>query len=121
MTSKAQRSEHIISWALAAFVIAFDQITKQLAVSRLADGAVDVVWTLKFRLTFNSGMAFGAGSSFGPVIAIGAFVVVLFLAKSVPTASSDQSTSDWGSCRRRKWKSARPVVPIPWVSSWIGR
>lgn len=83
MTLKAQRSEQLISWALAALIIVFDQITKQLAVSRLADGAVDIAWTLKFRLTFNSGMAFGAGSSFGPIIAIGAFVVVMFLAKSL--------------------------------------
>ncbi|MEC7174598.1 MAG: signal peptidase II, partial [Actinomycetota bacterium] len=52
-------------------------------VSRLSDGAVDVVWTLKFRLTYNTGMAFGAGSSIGPVIAVGAFLIVLVLARSV--------------------------------------
>lgn len=83
MTSKAQYPKQLLAWVLAAFVVVLDQITKQLAVSRLADGAVDVIWTLRFRLTYNSGMAFGAGSSLGPLIAIGAFVVVMFLAKSI--------------------------------------
>ena len=83
MTLQTWRPKHVLAWGLAVFVIAFDQVTKQLAVERLADGSVDVFWTLKFRLTFNSGMAFGAGSSLGPVIAIGAFVIVMFLAKSV--------------------------------------
>jgi len=83
MTSKAQYPKRLLAWVLAAFVVVLDQITKQLAVSRLADGAVDVIWTLRFRLTYNSGMAFGAGSSLGPLIAIGAFVVVMFLAKSI--------------------------------------
>lgn len=83
MTSKARYPKQLLAWVLAAFVVVFDQITKQLAVSRLADGAVDVIWTLRFRLTYNSGMAFGAGSSLGPLIAIGAFVVVMFLAKSI--------------------------------------
>ena len=83
MTLQTQHPKRLLAWALAAFVIALDQATKQLAVARLTDGAVDVVWTLKFRLTFNSGMAFGAGASLGPLIAIGAFVIVIFLAKSV--------------------------------------
>ena len=83
MTIRAQLPKHALAWVIAAFVIALDQVTKQLAVHRLDDGAVDIVWTLKFRLTYNSGMAFGAGSSLGPVIAIGAFVIVLFLARSV--------------------------------------
>ncbi len=83
MTSKAQYPKQLLAWVLAACVVVLDQVTKQLAVSRLADGAVDVIWTLRFRLTYNSGMAFGAGSSLGPLIAIGAFVIVMFLAKSI--------------------------------------
>ncbi|HBU76437.1 MAG TPA: signal peptidase II [Acidimicrobiaceae bacterium] len=83
MTDSARRPELLVAWILAAAVTAVDQLTKSLAVIRLSDGAVDVVWTLKFRLTYNTGMAFGAGSSLGPVIAVGAFVIVMALARSV--------------------------------------
>lgn len=83
MTDSARRPELLVAWILAAAVTAVDQLTKSLAVIRLSDGAVDVVWTLKFRLTYNTGMAFGAGSSIGPVIAVGAFVIVMVLARSV--------------------------------------
>ena len=85
MTKSVRRPELLVAWVLAAAVTAVDQLTKLLAVSRLSDGAVDVVWTLKLRLHFNTGMAFGAGSgaSIGPVIAVGAFLIVLVLARSV--------------------------------------
>ena len=59
MTKSVRRPELLVAWVLAAAVTAVDQLTKLLAVSRLSDGAVDVVWTLKLRLHFNTGMAFG--------------------------------------------------------------
>ncbi len=47
--------------AVVAVVVAADQITKSWAVDRLADGNVDVFWTLRFNLGLNSGMAFSQG------------------------------------------------------------
>ena len=57
--------------AVAAVVVAVDQATKWLALDRLAGGReVDLVWTLRLRLVFNRGGAFGLGSRFAPVIAL---------------------------------------------------
>jgi signal peptidase II len=81
-------------WIAAVGVIALDQITKELALSRLADGPVDVVGTLTFRLTFNSGMAFGAGAGWGPLIGGLAIAVIVYLVRTVrrhepgPTAAA---------------------------------
>lgn len=70
-----------VSIAIAAAVIAVDQLTKHWALSALADGrTIDLVWTLRFRLVFNSGMAFSQGEGLGPligVVAIGIVVVLL--------------------------------------------
>lgn len=57
-----------------------DQLTKWWALAAL-DGArnIDVVWTLRLRLVFNRGAAFGLGSRFAPLIAILAVVVVVVL------------------------------------------
>ena len=70
-------------WIAAVTLIAFDQITKQLALSRLADGPFDIVGSLRFRLTFNSGMAFGAGAGWGPLIGGIAIVVVGYLIRTI--------------------------------------
>ena len=67
--------------AVAAAVIVLDQVTKQWALWALDTGPIDLVWTLRFRLTFNSGMAFGAGSGIGPIIGIAALVVVAVLVR----------------------------------------
>jgi signal peptidase II len=63
---------------VVAVVIALDQLTKHWAVSELNEGRIiDVVWTLRFALGFNSGFAFSQGQGLGPLIglvAVGAFV-----------------------------------------------
>jgi signal peptidase II len=41
------------------------------------------VWTLRFNLTFNSGMAFSRGQGLGPIIGVLAFVVVIVLVGSL--------------------------------------
>lgn len=55
---------------IGAAVVAVDQLTKWWAVSELADGPIDVVWTLRFFLHFNTGAAFSTGEGFGPVLGI---------------------------------------------------
>lgn len=70
----------------AAVVVTCDQITKHWAVSHLDDGHVDhVIWTLQFNLSFNSGMAFGRGRGWGPVIGVIAMIVVIMLVLSIRT------------------------------------
>ena len=61
----------------------FDQASKQWALWALADGPIDVVWTLRFNLLFNTGMAFGQGQGFGPIIGVVALVVVVALLVSL--------------------------------------
>ena len=44
---------------VAALLVFFDQWSKSWAVNALDDGrTIDVVWTLRFALGFNSGIAF---------------------------------------------------------------
>ncbi len=71
----------------AAAVLVVDQLSKGWALDRLADGSViDVVWTLRFKLAFNTGMAFSRGSGSGPIIglvALGIVAVLLVIARRV--------------------------------------
>lgn len=70
--------------AIMLAVVGFDQITKHWAVSHLNDGHVDhIVWTLQFNLSFNTGMAFGRGKGWGPVIGVVAMLVVVALILTV--------------------------------------
>lgn len=48
--------------ATAGIVVALDQLTKQLALTGLADGTIDLVGSLRLNLTFNDGAAFSIGS-----------------------------------------------------------
>jgi len=70
-------------WIAVAVVVVADQVTKELALSRLADGPFDVIGSLRFRLTFNSGMAFGAGSGWGPLIGGLAVAVIAYLVRMI--------------------------------------
>ena len=57
-------------------VVCLDQITKAWAVAALDDQIIDLVWTLRLRLVYNTGFAFSTGSGLGPVLAIVAIVIV---------------------------------------------
>jgi signal peptidase II len=74
---------------IAAVVVILDQLTKHWAVNELADdNVIDVVWTLRFNLAFNSGMAFGRGTGFGPLIAVVATGVIVWLLLSLRSEGS---------------------------------
>lgn len=61
---------------LAVVWIAIDQTTKAWAYDTLADGnSIDIFWTLRLRLAFNTGSAFSLGAGSGPFMGIGALVV----------------------------------------------
>jgi signal peptidase II len=72
-----------LSAAIAVLIVVLDQLTKRWALSGLTGREPrHVIWTLQFNLTRNSGMAFSKAQGIGPVIGVGALLVVLWLAWS---------------------------------------
>ena len=68
-------------WALtvgvAAVVVALDQLTKWWAMETLDTRTIELPWTLRLNLVFNRGAAFGLGSKYAPLVALGAVCVVV--------------------------------------------
>jgi signal peptidase II len=76
---------------IVAVVIA-DQATKNWALNSLSDGrTIDLVWTLRFNLVFNSGMAFSQGQGLGRLIGLLAIGVAVWLWLSLKKASTNLS------------------------------
>ncbi len=62
----------------AVVVLAADQLTKWWALEALDDGhIIDIVWTLRLRLVFNTGAAFGRFQGLGPLLGIIAVAVAI--------------------------------------------
>lgn len=74
--SAAPRRVLPVLLAIAAVIVAVDQMTKTWAVNALDDRDIDLFWTLRFNLTLNKGGAFslGTGSTW---FFVGAAVVVV--------------------------------------------
>lgn len=73
-----------LAWAPIAFaVVVADQLTKHWAVNELVDRDIDLFWTLRFNLSYNTGMAFSQGENLGPVIGVVALGVVVALLLSL--------------------------------------
>ena len=80
--------------AIAFVVVMLDQVSKTWALNALDDGRViDVVWTLRFALGFNSGMAFSKAEGWGPVIGVVATVVLVYLLSTLRRAGSAVSAA----------------------------
>jgi len=83
--SAARRWAMVLGVALA--VILADQLTKGWALDRLSGGEmIDLIGSLRFRLAFNTGMAFSKGSGSGAligVLALGIVAVLAFVARRV--------------------------------------
>lgn len=78
---------------LAAGVVVADQLTKHWAVNRLSGGdEIAVFWTLQWNLAFNSGMAFSRGRGLGPIIAVVATIVIVWLLVSLRTSGGRLNT-----------------------------
>ncbi|HUR49517.1 MAG TPA: signal peptidase II [Acidimicrobiales bacterium] len=69
-------ASRFIASAAALVVVAIDQLSKSWALASLRDAPIDLVWTLRLRLTFNTGAAFSIGSGF-PWLFVGLGVLVL--------------------------------------------
>jgi signal peptidase II len=65
--------------AVAAAVVVLDQLTKTWALHHLRNGPRHVAWTLRFNLTFNTGIAFSQASGSTAVVTVVAVVVVAML------------------------------------------
>lgn len=72
-------THRILFGLVAVGWLAFDQLTKWWAVSSLGDRSVDLLWTLRFRLTYNFGASFSLGAGMGMWIGLLALVVVAAL------------------------------------------
>ena len=69
--------------AIAVAVVVADQLTKWWATAELSDGhSVDLLWTLRLRLTRNFGSAFSLGQGRGALISLLALGVVAVLLRS---------------------------------------
>lgn len=67
-------------WALVAFIVTVDQLSKHWALNRLSGGrTIDLIGSLRFNLAFNKGMAFSRGTGLGPVIGALAFIIVIVI------------------------------------------
>ena len=78
---------HRARWPLllgvAALVLAVDQLTKAWAVAALGDGRIiDLVGSLRLRLTVNYGSAFSLADGRGPLISLLALAVVAVLLRT---------------------------------------
>lgn len=62
--SRDQSLARGLAATIAVVIIAVDQASKSWALSTLADGPIDLFWTLRLRLTFNTGAAFSLGTGF---------------------------------------------------------
>ena len=70
-------SRWLLIGAVAAVVVAVDQLTKWWALNELDTRTIDLPWTLRLNLTLNRGAAFGLGSKYAPIIALAAVCVVI--------------------------------------------
>ncbi len=82
---------------IALGVVLLDQLTKEWALNELSDGReVEVFWTLQWNLAFNSGMAFGRAEGWGPLIAVVATGVIVWLLLSLRSAPGPMSVVGMG-------------------------
>ena len=82
LTATAARRRWAIVVPMAAVVVALDHATKWWALQTLDGRTIDLVWTLRLRLIFNQGAAFGLGSRYAPLLALAVLAVVAVLLRT---------------------------------------
>ena len=73
------RTNRLLLAAVAAGILLADQLTKLWALRTLDERTIHLFWTIRLRLIFNQGTAFGLGPSLAPLITVAAVVVSLLL------------------------------------------
>ena len=88
----------IAPYGAAGVVLVVDQLTKWWALQALDDGRViDIVWTLRLRLVYNTGAAFSRFDGMGPVIGVVAVVITVILLWRGRLASDSRVSFSLGS------------------------
>jgi signal peptidase II len=84
--------------AVTVVVVVLDQLTKWWALEALTDPTrvIDLVWTLRLRVIYNTGTAFSLTSDSGPIVSVIALVVVAFLLWSGRTQRSPWVLTSYG-------------------------
>lgn len=77
---------------MAAVVLVLDALTKQWAVTALADGPIHLFGPVRFALIHNKAGAFGLGGAFVPFLAVAALVLVVAMV-TVGSASAKAPTA----------------------------
>lgn len=77
----AQPRHRVAFATAAAVVVVLDQLSKQWALSNLADGPIDLVGSLRLNLTFNDGAAFSIGGGRTTLIAVIGLVVAAVIVR----------------------------------------
>ena len=65
--------------AAAALVVALDQLTKHWSLAALDDGPIDLIGSLRLKLTFNDGAAFSLGGGRTTIISVIALLVAGYI------------------------------------------
>ena len=76
-----RRNRWMVPALAGAAVLLLDQLTKWWASDALADRTIDLVWTLRLHLVFNTGAAFSQGEGWGPLLAVLILLVVALLVR----------------------------------------
>ncbi len=82
---KSRRKDDLIALIVVVIVIALDQLTKTWALASFVDQPRDIVGSLRFLVTHNTGAAFSllSGKGIGPVIALVAVVIVVVVLRTM--------------------------------------
>ena len=82
---------------LAVGVVVADQLSKHWAINRLSGNrTIDLIGSLRFNLAFNNGMAFSQAEGLGPLIAVVATLVIVWLLVSLRSAGGGLNTLGMG-------------------------
>ena len=80
VTARPGRRHAPAALLAAATLVLLDQLSKWWALEVLDGGRIiDLVWTLRLRLVFNTGAAFGSFEGLGPVLGVAAAAVAAAL------------------------------------------
>ena len=71
--------KYAVMGAISALVVLLDQVTKSWAVRELSERSIDLFWTLRLDLSFNSGLAFSQGQGLTRYITIVGVLLVAAL------------------------------------------
>ena len=92
MASVPTRASSSKAKIVIALVVIIDQVTKHWMLSELSNNrVVNLFWTLRFNLVFNSGMAFSQGQGAGRIIGLFAIGIIIWLWRSLAKATSSGS------------------------------